>query len=147
MGEFQKGGLPLSVAILGLVIISAFAALFFGLFGFVRGYLKVPHFITDPILWVSIEYLWGLIIPWGFVGYSLWKIKPLIQIAELTGVYGLSYLIIFVSSLFCEKFWGQPLTLDVLVCLVHLLYSDGLSTMVSGTGLVHLILCGRKVIS
>lgn len=97
-----KGGLPLSVAILGLVIISAFAALFFGLFGFVRGYLKVPHFIIDPILWVSIEYLWGLIIPWGFVGYSLWKIKPLIQIAELTGVYGLSYLIIFVSSLFCD---------------------------------------------
>jgi apolipoprotein N-acyltransferase len=49
-----------------------------------------------PLAWVSVEYLRSVFpldgFPWLILGYSLWRYPPLIQIADLTGVYGPSFL-------------------------------------------------------
>ena len=46
-----------------------------------------------PALWVAGEWLRGHLLggfPWGLLGYSQHAILPVIQIAELAGVYGVS---------------------------------------------------------
>ena len=49
-----------------------------------------------PALWVAGEWMRGHLMggfPWGLLGYSQHAILPVIQIAELAGVYGVSFLI------------------------------------------------------
>lgn len=54
-----------------------------------------------PFVWVGIEYLRSLGVlgfPWGVLGYSQYKQLIVIQIADLTGVWGVSFLIVWVNS-------------------------------------------------
>ena len=56
--------------------------------------------IGGAAAWVALEmvrarFLGGF--PWSFVGVSQYKIVPLIQIAAITGVYGVSFLVIWFS--------------------------------------------------
>lgn len=56
-------------------------------------------------LWVTVEWLRGLgdlSMPWALLGYTQFRFLPLIQIANLLGVYGVSFLIVhFNVSLAC----------------------------------------------
>ncbi len=50
-----------------------------------------------PPLWVSGEWIRGHLMggfPWGLLGYSQHGVLPVIQIAELAGVYGVSFVIV-----------------------------------------------------
>ncbi|MHB1000908.1 MAG: apolipoprotein N-acyltransferase [Armatimonadota bacterium] len=54
-----------------------------------------------PALWVSIEWLRTLGIlgfTWGDIGYSQYKVIPVIQIASITGIWGVSFLIVLVNT-------------------------------------------------
>lgn len=54
-----------------------------------------------PLLWISLEYIRSLGFlgfPWPSLGYSQSSFLPIIQIAEFTGVFGVSFLIVFVNS-------------------------------------------------
>jgi apolipoprotein N-acyltransferase len=54
-----------------------------------------------PVLWVAGEWLRGHLMggfPWGLLGYSQHAVLPVIQIAELAGVYGVSFLVAAVSA-------------------------------------------------
>ena len=54
--------------------------------------------VFGPLLWVSLEWLRSFFFigfPWVSLGYSQHRSLNLIQIAELTGVYGISALVIF----------------------------------------------------
>ncbi len=56
-----------------------------------------------PFLWVAGEWVRGNFLsgfPWGLLGYSQAFVLPLIQIAEWTGVYGVSFLIGSVNAAF-----------------------------------------------
>src|SRR6266545_3766914 len=56
---------------------------------------------VTPILWVAGEWLRGHLMggfPWGLVGYSQHAVLPVIQIAELGGVYAVSFLIVSVNA-------------------------------------------------
>ena len=55
-------------------------------------------FIIIPLFWLTFDYLRTLGFlgyPWGFLGVSNWSFLPLIQIADFTGVWGLTFLIVF----------------------------------------------------
>jgi apolipoprotein N-acyltransferase len=57
-------------------------------------------YIVQWIIWLAYEYLRTkgfLGYPYGITGYSQWKIIPLIQIASITGVWGVSALATFPS--------------------------------------------------
>jgi apolipoprotein N-acyltransferase len=50
--------------------------------------------------WCALEWLRSWIftgLPWNLLGISQWKVIPIIQIAEYTGVYGVSFLIVYVN--------------------------------------------------
>ncbi|MBT5471500.1 MAG: apolipoprotein N-acyltransferase [Nitrospina sp.] len=94
----------LSFAVLGLL--SAYLSFFVALFCyFVRrtcGDNRICFFLFAPVLWVSFEYLRSTHSEYGFswlgLGYSQFQNLPVIQAAEWTGVYGISWLIILVNS-------------------------------------------------
>ena len=59
--------------------------------------------ILLPASWVSLELLQTRLfpgLPWTFIflGYSQWNHSTLIQIADITGIYGISFLIVLVNS-------------------------------------------------
>ncbi len=58
-----------------------------------------------PAIWVCIDYLRTLgdiSFPWAFLGYSLTPFLPLAQLATITGVWGLTYLIVLGNILIWE---------------------------------------------
>ena len=94
----------LSFAVLGLL--SAYLSFFIALFCYflrkVCGENRIRFFLFAPVLWVSLEYLRSTHSEYGFswlgLGYSQFQTLPVIQIAEWTGVYGISWFLILVNS-------------------------------------------------
>jgi apolipoprotein N-acyltransferase len=90
---------PLAGLIVGFIYLIYFALLFPLLKLAVilfprRGYL------LQWIIWIAYEYLrtQGFLgYPYGIAGYSQWSLPPLIQIASLFGVWGVSALVVFPS--------------------------------------------------
>lgn len=62
------------------------------------------HALIVPSLWVIAEYLKELIsfmIPWGNLGYALIPFTEFIQIADVVGGYGISFIVVMINSLLC----------------------------------------------
>ncbi len=94
-----------SVTGFGWILLALFLALYFYVFGLVihllRKRLRLPHLFIAPFVWVTFEYLRSFPyfgFPWFFVGHSQYIHLPLIQIADITGVYGISFLIVVVNA-------------------------------------------------
>ncbi len=93
------GGLSLpvslSINLLLLLYLSLYPALFALLIAGRPGPLSIPLF------WVSLEYLRGHLFtgfPWALLGYSQWRFLHILQIADITGVYGISFIIILFNA-------------------------------------------------
>ena len=58
--------------------------------------------VGAPALWVAMEYaranLFFFSMPWNFLAHSQYRYLPVIQIADITGVYGISFLIVMVNQ-------------------------------------------------
>jgi len=98
------GKLPFAVSIPILLVFAACLGLFTGLpvWGacFVQQRRGWGFSITLPFLWVAVEHLksWFLTgFPWDLIGYSQYRLLPLIQVADITGVYGISFLIVLIN--------------------------------------------------
>jgi len=92
-------------SVTGYIALSAYLGLYWGAFGLISHYAfrfnMRYKLIFLPAVWTLLEYLKTYFLtgfPWLLSGYALWKIKPLIQLAEYTGVYGLSFLVIFANT-------------------------------------------------
>jgi len=56
--------------------------------------------LAGAAVWVALEMLRARLFggfPWNFLGASQYQMVPLIQIASVTGVYGVSFLVVWVS--------------------------------------------------
>lgn len=88
-----------------------FKGMFYGMFGVFAWYFrnKLPawNVITLPSSWIMLEYLRShlsfLSSPWGILGYSQYAVLPVAHVASYAGVYGISFLIIFVNVA-CAEF-------------------------------------------
>ena len=93
------GYLPWYLSIALLFLLSAVLALFIALFSMIlTGLSKKPiHFLAImPTVWVAMEYIRSFIFsgfPWELLGYSQYGRLQLIQISDIFGVYGVSFLI------------------------------------------------------
>jgi apolipoprotein N-acyltransferase len=93
------GFLPWYLSITILLLFAAVLALFVALFSMIISYLGVKPWrgviLISPV-WIAIEYVRGFIFtgfPWELLGYSQFERLHLIQIADIFGVYGVSFLI------------------------------------------------------
>lgn len=108
-----KNGGPWILVLLGQVALAAWCALFFGLFAYAsakvwawagtQGSVKRILAVTvmDPLLWVGTEYLRGKLFTgfaWNFLGVTQVTSLPIIQIASVLGVYGVSALVMLVNG-------------------------------------------------
>jgi apolipoprotein N-acyltransferase len=118
------GNLPVVVSYLILLLLAAYLSLYMALFCYLlkkwsRGN-PLYYIFLAPGLWTSMEYLRSTHSKYGFswlgLGYSQSGNLPVIQMAEITGVYGISTLIVFINAslyfLFNTWLTRQELTPD-----------------------------------
>ncbi|MEK6791467.1 MAG: apolipoprotein N-acyltransferase [Deltaproteobacteria bacterium] len=103
---YYYGNVPLWISVPVMVVLAAFLAVYTGVFAWLvtavgkeRPLLGV---LLIPAVWVSFEYLRANLFlftgfPWSLLGYTQFNQTHLIQIADVTGVYGLSYLVMMVN--------------------------------------------------
>jgi apolipoprotein N-acyltransferase len=114
----RYGGLPIPAAMLALGLFCMYVGLYHGMFGLllalVAGSSEVAGstlsvrraLVAAPFLWVAVELARTRItaFPWELLGYSQTANFALTRIATLTGVYGLSFEILLVNSVFAAAF-------------------------------------------
>ena len=128
----RYGGLPIPAAVLALILFCLYVGLYHGMFGLLlalvagsnnsrldksrsdKAGLKAAGsgasmrraLVAAPFLWVAVELARTRItaFPWELLGYSQTANFALTRIATLTGVYGLSFEILLVNSVFAAAF-------------------------------------------
>lgn len=99
------GGLPAWLGVLIALLLAAYLALYPAAFALLVG-IAVRRFGIGgvwlaPIFWVATEWLRGSVgpaFPWVPLGASQASVIPVVQLASVTGVYGLSVLVALVST-------------------------------------------------
>ena len=93
------GKVPAVLSLLILIVFCLYLGAYVGIFSLLFNYLsksRYPALFLVPVIWVTLEFLRTYIMtgfPWSVLGYSQYKFLPLIQIADITGVYGISFLV------------------------------------------------------
>ncbi len=127
----RYGGMPVPAAALALILFCMYVGLYHGMFGLLLALVagsKVAGsksaaskmagseasirraLVAAPFLWVAVELARTRItaFPWELLGYSQTANFALTRIATLTGVYGLSFEIVLVNSVFAAAFLVAP---------------------------------------
>ena len=98
------GELPLLISLLLLLLLAAYVGLYIGLFAAGWRWMEERRPLWGwwfaPVLWVTLEWLRGHLLsgfPWALLGYSQYRQVILIQIADVTSVYGVSFLIVLAN--------------------------------------------------
>ncbi len=99
------GGLDPVSSVVAYLLLVSYLALYFGaatwLAWRVRLRLQLPVVVTLPVIWVALEFLRGWLLtgfPWALLGYSQQNFSPAIQSADVTGVYGVSFMLVAVNA-------------------------------------------------
>lgn len=114
MTTYGKVPEPISYAI--LLLLTTYLGLYVGLYSLAVVWLRelIPRYgiFFAPCFWVALELFRTHLlsgIPWCLLGYSQYRELDLIQVADHTGVYGISFLIVLVNVAFAELFlWIMP---------------------------------------
>ena len=103
------GNIPLIPSAIILLLLVGYLSLFIGAFTYLTRFIQIRlefrSILFAPILWVALEYLRSFLLtgfPWANLGYSQYLNLPFIQMADITGVYGLSFVILLVNA---TLFW------------------------------------------
>ncbi len=131
------GNVPLILSGLILLLLVIYLSLYIGAFTFLcrlsQRHLGSKALMLSPFLWVSLEYLRSFLLtgfPWANLGYTQYLNLPFIQMADVTGSYGLSFVILLVNA---TLFWVlhqwpkksfplQEVAITAVVLLVFLVY-------------------------
>jgi apolipoprotein N-acyltransferase len=115
----RYGGLEVPFAALALILFCLYVGLYHGLFGLllalVAGSSRAESkpadairraLVAAPFLWVAVELARTRVtaFPWELLGYAQTGNFALTRIATLTGVYGLSFEILLVNSVFAAAY-------------------------------------------
>jgi apolipoprotein N-acyltransferase len=134
------GNVPLILSGLILLLLVIYLSLFIGAFTFLTRFIQIHSglqtiFFT-PLLWVTLEYLRSFLLtgfPWANLGHSQYLNLPFIQMADITGVYGLSFTLLLVNATLFWVLHQWPkgsfpfleVTLTALIVLGFLIYGYG----------------------
>ena len=98
------GKVPLTISIILLVLLAGYLGLYVGLYTSGVTWLRrtdgIGFYLFAPSLWVSLELLRTYLFsgfPWALLGYSQYQWLSIIQIVDVTGVYGISFLIVLTN--------------------------------------------------
>ena len=106
----QYGHLPWAVSIPLYLLLVAWLALFFGgaaMVARVGEQMGIKSALSLPIAWVAFDFSRSWLLsgfPWAMLGHSQFRTLPLIQIADLCGVYGITALIVLANIVLYRAF-------------------------------------------
>lgn len=117
------GYLPLYLSILVLLLLSFYLAVYFAVFSAAIPALcskPLSLLIIGPSLWVTLEYIRSFLFsgfPWELLGYSQYCWLSIIQLSDITGVYGVTFLIVFsnISILLILLYFSQKKWQEIMV--------------------------------
>ena len=97
----------INVTFIGFALFILYLALYFGVFGLVISFTRSRvHALTRlffiPSIWVLLEYLRSHLFTgfgWALLGYSQYLNLPIIQIADIAGVWCVSFLLMMINVL------------------------------------------------
>jgi apolipoprotein N-acyltransferase len=124
------GGVPLIPASLITLSLCMYLALYPALFAACIVTIRHNHpklfFVAAPLVWTALEYARTYVFsgfPWSLLGYSQYSVLPVIQISDITGVYGVSFLIVLVNAALASTFMDRRnripiVTASLLVVLI-----------------------------
>ena len=102
------------VTLIGTIMLILYLSLYFGIFGLIiRPFTRKStpfSLIFIPSLWVFLEYVRGHLFtgfPWALLGYSQYLNLPVIQIADITAVWGVSFLVMLTNTAIVEIIWAS----------------------------------------
>lgn len=103
---FQKfAGMAWPVALLGLLLLAAANGFVFAAWAGTVRYITIRTgwsiIWVSPVIWTALEKFWPEVFP-NYLGASQYKLTYLTQIADLTGVLGISFLVVYINSMI---FW------------------------------------------
>ncbi len=98
------GGLPYFVAIPILFLLTAYLSLFPAILTWILAICRpapLVGLLLIPSLWAGLEFIRSFFLtgfPWELLGYSQYRLLPLIQIADITGPYGITFIIVAINT-------------------------------------------------
>ena len=99
------GNVPLILSALILLLLVIYLSVFIGVFTFLTRLIQIRSglqtILFAPLLWVALEYLRSFFLtgfPWANLSYTQYLNLPFIQMADITGSYGLSFVILLVNA-------------------------------------------------
>ena len=105
------GQVPWGISFLLMLLLATYLGSFLGVYawGVAWGKRFRPIIMAfgGACWWVALEYLRTHLLsglPWALLGYSQYKWLTVIQFADITGVYGVSFLIVMVNSALTSVF-------------------------------------------
>jgi len=121
------------VTLIGQVVLIFYLAFYFGIFGCLvylfRNLTLSVYLFFIPSAWVLLEYLRSYLFtgfPWAVLGLSQYRNLPLIQFADITGAWGVSFLIVLVNIVFylClrRKLSARVVLSGVIILVACLIY-------------------------
>ncbi len=105
------GNLDFMVSLAVLFLLCLYLAMYHGIFSLIisgRDTSDFPAFLV-ACAWVALEYVRAHFIsgfPWCLLGYTQYSRPMIIQVADITGVYGISFVIVLVNTAIYNLFSG-----------------------------------------
>jgi apolipoprotein N-acyltransferase len=131
------GYLPYYAGIFFMLLLAAYLSIYIALFAACIVYFSsngINEIVIAPVLWTCLEYGKSYLFtgfPWENLAYSQYLNTTLIQAVDITGTYGLTFIIVLVNvtifDILSEKFKGTRLMAEVALCsaLMLIIFSYG----------------------
>ena len=108
----RYGNLNIFLSSFACFFVCIYLALFIALFSTLAASLKNTRFaaLFTATFWVGLETVrtqYLIEFPWCLLGYTQYKNLYLIQIADILGVYGVSFMIVLINGLIFHLFLGS----------------------------------------
>lgn len=106
ISNYTRVSTPLAIGVLVLLCLTV--ASFVAVFALTVEWLAdggIPRVVSAPLVWVALEWSRMYVpaaFPWALLGYSQYGVLPVIQSADLFGVWGVSALLVFVNAVIAE---------------------------------------------
>ena len=100
----QYGHLSVYMGIMAMLLLSAYLSLYTACFAMGVVFLWRSGgllFLTAPLLWTILEFARSHLFtgfPWEELAYSQYLYENIIQIADITGIYGISFVLVMTSA-------------------------------------------------
>ncbi len=108
---YVYGSMSYVLSVLAVFLLSLYMSLYTAAFCFLYSVAikktSLPSLFIAPCLWTSLEFIRSYAFtgfPWSSLGYSQYEFLPLIQLADITGIYGISFLIVAFNGAIADIF-------------------------------------------